>query len=222
MKRLLIVGAGGFGREVLCWARDVETTQSEWRIGGFLDANLAALDGFGVPLEILGDPAKFAPDEMDLCICAIGDPTTKQRVTADLAARGARFATLIHPSVIMGADCRLGTGCIVCPRVVLTTNVTLGKFVVLNFSATVGHDARIGDWCTISCHSDITGKTRLGEAVFAGSHACVLPGLTVGDRAVVGAGTVVTQNVPTGSTMFGVPAKLIWAGTAKQHPTRSS
>lgn len=209
MKRLLIVGAGGFGREVLCWARDVEPTQSEWRIAGFLDAAAAALDGFDVPLDILGDPAVFAVAEMDLCICAIGDPATKRRVVTNLAARGARFATLIHPSVIIGGNCRIGDGCILCPSVVLTTNVTLGRFVTLNVAATVGHDVGVGDWCTLSGHVDINGKVSVGEAVFAGSHACVLPGLRVGDRAVVGAGAIVTRNVSTGSTVFGVPGKLI-------------
>ena len=215
MKRLLIVGAGGFGREVLCWARDVAPTQSEWRIGGFLDANAAALDGFDVSLEILGDPAEFAPAETDRYICAIGDPATKQRVVTGLASRGAQFATLIHPSVIMGADCRIGDGCIVCPRAVLTTHVTLGRFVTVNIASTVGHDARVGDWCTLSDGVDITGKVSLGEGVFAGSHACVLPGLRIGDGVVVGAGAVVARNVSAGSTMFGVPAKLICTKAAK-------
>jgi sugar O-acyltransferase (sialic acid O-acetyltransferase NeuD family) len=209
-KRLLIVGAGGFGREVLCWARDVESTQSEWKIGGFLDANPAALDGFNVPFRILGDPAEFAPVQTDRYICAIGDPATKQRVITALLGRSARFSTLIHPSVTMGADCRIGVGCILCPSVVLTTNVTLGRFSTLNAASTVGHDAVVGDWCTLSGHVDITGKVILGEAAFVGSHACVLPGLRVGDRAVVGAGTVVTRNVRAGCTAFGVPAKHIF------------
>lgn len=209
MKRLLIVGAGGFGREVLCWAQHVEATQSDWRIGGFLDANPAALDGFDVPLGILGDPEDFGPAATDLFVCAIGDPAAKRRVVKGLLARGAQFFSLIHPSVIIGANCRVGIGCVLCPRVVLTTNVSLGRFVVLNLSATVGHDARIGDWSTLSDHVDITGKVSLGDAVFAGSHACVLPGLTVGDAAVIGAGSVVTRNARAASTMFGIPAKLI-------------
>jgi len=187
----------------------VEPTQSEWQIGGFLDANPAALEGLGVPLAILGDPAVFAPNENDLCLCAIGDPATKERVVNSLAGRGAHFATLIHPSVIVGADCSIGEGCILCPRAVVTTHVTLGRFVTLNLAATVGHDARVGAWSTLSDHVDITGRVTLGEAVFAGSHACVLPGLRVGDRAVVGAGTVVTRNVLAGATVFGVPAQLL-------------
>ena len=215
MNRLVIVGAGGFGREVLCWARDVEPTQSDWRIGGFLDANAGALYGFNVPLEILGDPAEFTPAATDRFICAIGDPATKKRLVFGLAARGARFTTLIHPSVIVGTDCRFGDGCILCPRVVVTTHVTLGRFVTVNLAATVTHDAEVGDWSTLSDHVDITGKARLGEAVFAGSHACVLPGLRVGDGAVVGAGTVVTQDVPDRSIVFGSPARKIGTKAAE-------
>lgn len=209
MKRLLIVGAGGFGREVLCWARDVEPTQSEWIVSGFLDANPAALDGFNVPLEIFGDPATFTLSENDRCVCAIGDPAIKQRVVTGLLSRGAQFSSLIHPSVIVGANCSIGIGCVLCPRVVVTTHVGLGRFVTLNVAATIGHDVRIGDWCTLNGHTDITGKVCLGEAVFAGSHACVLPGLRVDDCVVIGAGAVVTRNVKAGATMFGVPARLI-------------
>jgi sugar O-acyltransferase (sialic acid O-acetyltransferase NeuD family) len=209
VKRLLIVGAGGFGREVLCWARDVEPTQSEWRIGGFLDANPTVLDGYEVSVGILGDPAEFEPTETDCCICAIGDPVTKRRVVSNLLERGAQFVTLIHPSVIIGANCHIGAGCIVCPNVVLTTNVILGRFVTLNLGATLGHDAAASDWCSFMVHADVGGKASLGEGVFAGSQSFILPGMQVGDHAVVGAGSVVTRNVPAGSTMFGVPAKLI-------------
>lgn len=128
-KRLLIVGAGGFGREVLCWARDVEPTQSEWELGGFLDANPAALAGFDVPLGILGDPAEFTPSATDRFVCAIGDPVIKQRVMARLADSRAQFSNLIHPSVVRGANCSIGVGCVLCPGVVLTSHVSLGGFV---------------------------------------------------------------------------------------------
>lgn len=180
-----------------------------------MDANPAALDGYEVGVGILGDPAEFEPTETDCCICAIGEPETKRLAVSSLLEHGAKFVTLIHPTVIIGANCRIDAGCILCPGVVLTTNVTLGRFVTLNLNATLGHDVRIGDWCSLMVHVDIAGKVSLGEGVFAGSHSFILPGIRVGDYAVVGAGSVVTRNVPAGSTMFGVPAKLICTKAAK-------
>lgn len=209
MKRLLIVGAGGFGREILCWARDIQVVQKGWSIGGFLDANPAALDPFNLPAGIIGDPASFQPSNEDILACALGDPATRRSVIAGLQARGAQFATLIHPTCVIGADCRIGTGCVLCPGAVLTTNVTLGRFVTVNLGATVGHDASVGDWCNLNVHVDLAGHASLGESVFTGSHAFVLPGVTVGDHAIVGAGAVVTRNVAAGCTVFGVPARQI-------------
>ena len=209
MQRLLIVGAGGFGREVLNWARDVEVTRPGWRIGGFLDANPAALNGYETDVPILGDPAHFQPAATDCFVCALGDPLTKRHVIGGLVDRGARFVTLIHPAATIGKRVSSGEGCILCPRAVVTTDARLGRFVLLNLAATVGHDVEIGDWSTLSCHVDVTGKAILGESVFAGSHACILPRVKVGDRAIIGAGSVVTRNVSAGTTVFGVPAQTI-------------
>lgn len=209
MKRLLIVGAGGFGREVFSWALHTNVKDRDWEVGGFLDSNPKALDGYGFKIGILGDPLAYTPLERDVLVCAIGNPAIRLRLCRDLKARGARFLTLIHPTAVIGLDCTIGEGCILCPGAILTTNVTLGNFVVLNVHSTVGHEAVIGDGCTLSGHADVTGNTTLGEGVFLGSHASVLPSAKVGDYAVVGAGSVVLRKVRAHSTVVGVPAKQI-------------
>jgi len=207
--RLLIVGAGGFGREVLGWALDVPPDARDWEVAGFLDANPAALDGFPCDYRILGDPSAFLPGPDDWLLPAVADPATKLRVCRGLKARGGRFATLVHPAAIVGPACRIGEGCVLCPRVTLTTNVTFGAFVTVNAYSGFGHDTMVGDGCTISSHVDVTGAVRLGEGVFLGSHASVLPRVEVGDFAVIGAGSAVLRNVPARATMMGVPAKQV-------------
>ncbi len=209
MKRLLIIGAGGFGREVLHWALDVRPQNRDWEVSGFLDADPAVLDAYNCRLPILADPLHYSPQEDDCFICAIGHPSTKLKVCRSLKERGAHFITLIHPTAIHGRRCVLGEGCIFCPGSIITVDVTIGDFVTVNAHSTIGHNAVVGQGCTLSGHVDVTGYASLGEGVFLGSHAVVLPGATVGDYAVVGAGSVVLKKVKAGATVMGVPAKQI-------------
>jgi sugar O-acyltransferase (sialic acid O-acetyltransferase NeuD family) len=212
--RLLIIGAGGFGREVLAWARDVAAAagaQAPWTIAGFLDANPRALDGLDVGVPIIGDARAYLPAADDRLICAIGDPSIKLRVCRELEARGARFATIIHPSALIGPHCTIGAGTIFCPRSVCTCDATIGKHVAVNILASIGHDAVVGDGCTLNGHSDVTGHAELGEGVFLGSHAVVMPGGKVGDYARIGAGSVVLRKAPPQTSVMGVPAKRIWS-----------
>jgi sugar O-acyltransferase (sialic acid O-acetyltransferase NeuD family) len=209
VKRLLIVGGGNFGREVLDWALAVPAENRDWAVGGFLDSRTGILDGFDVPYRVLGAPETFSLSDGDRCVCAVGEPKAKLHYCRLLKSRGAAFVNLIHPSAIVGSGCRLGEGCILCPGAIVTNNVTLGHFVTLNLGVTVGHDAAVGDGCTLSPHADVGGWAVLGEGVFLGTHAVVLPHARVGDYTVVGAGSVVLKKTEPHSTVVGVPAKRI-------------
>ncbi|MFC1453932.1 acetyltransferase [Verrucomicrobiota bacterium] len=209
MKRLLIIGAGGFGREVLRWALDLPSVSRDWEVGGFLDANPKALAGYVCPYPVLADPITYRPETTDRFVCAIGKPSAKMALCNALNKRGAEFISLIHPTAIIGDQCTIGKGCIICPGVVITTDVSIGNFVTINLHSTIGHDAVIGDGCTLSAHVDITGFASLGQCVFLGSHASILPSAKVGNFAVVGAGSVVLKRVKPGVTVMGVPTKQI-------------
>lgn len=212
MKRLMIIGAGGFGREVLAWALDCPDCGKEWKIEGFLDANTLALEGYPCDLPILGDPATHTPTPDDLLVCAIGDPVRRLALCLRLRKAGGHFLTLIHPTAVTGPAVRIGEGSILCPGAVVTTNVTLGDFTILNVGVCVGHDVTTGDACTLSPHADLGGHSKLGEGVFLGTHADVLPGAIVGDYAKVGAGSVVLKKVEPHTTVVGVPARVVVAG----------
>lgn len=209
MSNLYIIGAGGFGREVLSWLRDTPEWGRDLKFAGFVDDNTGALEGKNTAGKVVATIATFSPAAEDLAVCAIGDPATRLQVCRGLCAKGVRFHTLVHPWAKVGDNSTLGEGCILCPGVVVTTNVTLGDFVIVNAHSTIGHDAVVSDGVTLSGHVDITGYVQVGEGVFFGTHAAVLPGAKVGAYAKVGAGSVVLRSVKPGATVMGVPAKQI-------------
>lgn len=212
LRELIIVGAGGFGREVLAAALENPAYGVEWTIGGFLDDAPDAqkqLQEKGINVPVVGSISGHQPTEGNLYICAIGSPIDKMNVCEALVAKGAKFINLIHPTAYIGPRCKLGIGNILMYQAGLTCDATLGNFVSLNRFVSVGHDAVVGDGCTLSSYCDVTGYARLGRGVFMGSHASILPGAVVEDFATVGAGSIVIKRVSPGKTVLGVPARTL-------------
>lgn len=207
--KLIIVGAGGLGREVHSWLKDWVEHNSGYMIGGFLDDGSLSLNRFNHYADILSTIDAYEPAEDERLLVAIGKPSDKKFVVEKLLAKGAQFFTLIHPTAIVGENVKIGRGVLVCPFSVLSVDLTIGDFVTVNSLCTVGHDTHIGDFSTLSGHCDLTGGAVLEEEVFMGSRSSVLPKVRVGKGAVVGAGSVVLRAVKPGDVVFGVPAKRI-------------
>ncbi|MFZ9992754.1 MAG: hypothetical protein ACO3J6_10180, partial [Opitutales bacterium] len=109
MKKLLIIGAGGFGRELYAWASQHPDCGRQWQLAGFLDDNPEALKPFGSFAPVLPLTGhRPAPDQ--LYLVGLGMPALKEKLVAPLVAAGAEFLTFIHPSAIIGARVTLGRG----------------------------------------------------------------------------------------------------------------
>jgi sugar O-acyltransferase (sialic acid O-acetyltransferase NeuD family) len=199
---LIIVGAGGFGREVLQYALDAKLS-----VKGFLDINSNALDGFPVEHQILGSPVEYVFESTDRFVLAIGDPAIKQKLAKLLETRGAQFVSVIHPLAYVAPSARLHLGCVVAPFAFLAPSTVLEEHVSINTYASAGHDARIGAFSTLSPYSVINGFVTLGQGVLLATHAVVVLGKTVGKWSKVSAGSVALQHVPEYALAVGNPAK---------------
>lgn len=210
MKKLYIISAGDFGREVLEWALAMPDCGREWEVAGFLDTRADVLKGHNLPVGVVGSPDSWEVRDDHVFICGLGNPLPRMNYVKMIRDRGGRFINIVHPSVIIGRNSTIGQGCIFCPHSIISINVTIADFVVMNYFSSAGHDSVIGEGTTLSPHADVTGHVRLGKCVFLGSHASVLPSVVVEDFAVVGAGSVVLRKVPPKTTVVGLPAKQVY------------
>lgn len=205
--RILIVGAGGFGREVLLWARDAWPAHAP-KIAGFLSADAGRLNGHAPSLPVVADPAAFEPEPGDALLLAIGIPEVRRRVAEDLLARGAEFLTLVHPTAIVAPTAAIGPGSIVCPHAIVSDAARLGRFALLNYHSSLGHDAAAGDFAVLSPYATLGGGASIGDDVFLGLHASVGPGKRIGVRSKVSANSAALSDAPADSLVHGVPGQV--------------
>jgi sugar O-acyltransferase (sialic acid O-acetyltransferase NeuD family) len=217
MESLVIVGAGGHGRETLDVIEAINAAHGHARpfhVLGFVadhaDRELLARRG-ALHLGGVDDLVDGRLDQVPstaFYVVAIGDPTSRRALVARLESTAMRPAlALVHPAATLGADVRLGVGSVVAAGARITTNVEIGRFVQVNVNAVVSHDCRVGDHVTLSPGVLVNGSVTLGEGAFLGTASVVTPGRTVGAWAVVGAGAIVVGDVPAGVTAVGVPAR---------------
>jgi sugar O-acyltransferase (sialic acid O-acetyltransferase NeuD family) len=206
-ERLIVVGAGGFGREIICWVEDCAAAGRLPKLGGYIDDEVGALPGYDV--ERVGTIQDYQPQAGDQFVVALGEPAKKRKLVELLQGRGARFATLVHPTCTVVRTATIGEGVILCPYAMMMPDSRAERFVtILNYSG-LGHDAVAGEFTTLSSVVDVTGRCVIGKDVSIGSGARLLPGVKVGDGATIGAGSIVVRSVKPATTVFAAPAKTL-------------
>ncbi|MFT5617441.1 MAG: sugar O-acyltransferase (sialic acid O-acetyltransferase NeuD family) [Arenicella sp.] len=206
-RKTVIVGASGFGREVLTCLIDVYKSQgitlSKQAIC-FLETEefcekTKLIHGF----EVL--PEKdFNPTNAEVLV-AVGDGRLRKKIVERLP-ENTKFATLIHPTATVSEWVELGEGSIVTAGVILTTDIKIGTHAHLNLTSTVGHDCQIGDYFTSSPGTNISGICNIGDNVYFGTNSSVRQGITICQDVVIGMGGVVVKNITESGIYVGNPA----------------
>ena len=210
MKKIAIIGAGGFGREVRCLINDINAASAEYDFIGYYDDNIAKGTMINnVPVLGSIDDLNNYSDNIEIAL-GIGIPEVKAKIVQRLSNPNISFCTLIHPSVIMGCDdVKIGKGTVICAGNILTCNITIADFVTLNLMCTVGHDSIIENYCSFMPAVNISGEVVIRERVYVGTGAKIINQLEIGQSTTVGAGAVVSKNLPAYCTAVGIPAKPI-------------
>jgi len=209
--RIVIIGAGGHGREIADILQHQAQVNGGIVLEGFVDGKRELhgkeLDG----LPVLGDWDWFDTADRDglKIICAVGNPQTCQKLVNRAILAKLEFANVISPLAHLSPRAHIGKGVVIFPHVIINTGARIGNFITLNVGVSVSHDSVVGDYTNINPGVHLAGNVTVGEGCYIGMGTNVIQGCSIGAWSTLGAGAVVIRNIPSHSTAVGVPAKVI-------------
>ena len=211
MHNLLIVGTGGFAREVFWHAQNSIGFGETFYTKGFLEGNIPLRMGYydNLPLPVFSNILDYCIAKDDVFVIAIADINAKIAISKIIDEKGGEYINLIHKTSMVSEKVNIGKDVILCPFTTVSVNVNIGNHIMLNSYSSLGHDAILGDYTSVMAHVDITGNVEVGKATYWGSGSRALPHSKIGEHSLVGAGSVVLKKVKAGQTVFGNPAMPI-------------
>ncbi len=209
--KVVVIGAGGFGREVADLAR-----AAGMEVAGFIGTRAEGDPELRLPLlggdEIL--PTLRSRGIAQAALVAVGETRVRERLLALCASAGLDLPALVHASASVLTDQAFGPGVIVYPGAVVMSDCRIGHGVLINSGATLGHDVVVGNCANIGPGANIAGRVTIGARTLIGIGAIIRERTIIGADTTVGAGSVVVKNLPDGVLAYGVPA-VIQPGPAR-------
>lgn len=195
MKDILIIGAGGIGRETAWIIEEINEVKPTWNLLGYIDENSEMhgkeLNGYKVlgGLEVL---EKL--EEKPYVVVAIANCSVKKSIVTKLGEKY-NFATIIYPTVKVSKFIQIGQGTIIYPGVTLTVNTKIGNHVLISGNCGIGHDTVIGDYSSVLWGSNFSGYDTVGESCFIGVGTKVIQGINISKENKISAGITVLEDV---------------------------
>ena len=211
-RELVVIGAGGFGRETVEAVRALNVSGSSWRLLGYLDDEPACHGTVVDGIPVLGGLAELDHLPNAFVVVCTGRPDnyiSRPRIVAAFGLPPERYATIVHPAASVSSTSRVGPGSVLLAHVALTCAVTIGSHVAVMPHVTVTHDSVVEDFATLASGVSLGGNTRVRRCAYLGAGALIRESRSIGAGALVGMGAVVTQDVPDCEVWAGVPARYL-------------
>ncbi len=205
---IVIVGAGGFAREMQCMLPEF-MGNARYRFKGFLGQDQGVASDVDISDQLLGDPEDYVPEPEDRFLLAIGNMDARRRTFEAILPKGGRFLTLVHPRAYVAPSAKLAEGVIIYPFAAVSNNARLEAGVKLNYYASVGHDTHLGRYCLLAPYATVNGFGILEQEVYLSTHSTVAPQVRVGMRTKLSANSAAMRDVPADSLVFGVPGRVV-------------
>ncbi len=211
MKDIIIVCAGGVGRETAWLIERINKQTPTWNILGFVDDSEELWGKEVNSYKVLGSIEKLREYPDAYLVCAVGTSTVRKSIVEKIASilPDAKYATLIDPSATVSDYVTIGEGSVICCGSIVTVNIEIGKHVIINLDCTVGHDTVIHDFATIYPSVNVSGVVEIDHCAEIGTGTQIIQEMKIGKYSIVGAGSVVVKHIPDKCTAVGVPAKPI-------------
>ena len=200
--KIILIYNGSFLREILPFLRKKHIIIDYNRNRNFLIPNLNLKD------IILKDI--FANNKI---LITAGESNIRYKISKIIPVplENIKYHTLISSKshFIDKKSIKIGDGSIICPGVIMTTNISIGNHCHFNLNSTIGHDSIIGNFVTFSPGVNISGSCKIGNNVFFGTNSSVKNGISICDNVVVGMNSAVIENITESGIYAGVPARRI-------------
>lgn len=195
MTDIVIIGAGGIGREAAWIIEEINKVENKLRLIGFVDDNRSMwgqnLNGY----EVLGGlNTLYSLKNKPQVIVAIANCKVKKAIVENLQGNF-EFVTLIHPSVNVSSYVKIGQGTLIYPGVILTVNTTIGNHVLISGNCGIGHDTEIGDYSSVLWGCNFSGYDTLGEECFIGIGTSIAQGISIEGEYSAEARSNIVENV---------------------------
>jgi sugar O-acyltransferase (sialic acid O-acetyltransferase NeuD family) len=207
-KKICILGAGGFGREVLCCLIDgiASTNLKIEEIVCFMVSDEHFKESKIMGVDVI--PQSKFDSSLYNVVVAIGDPHLRKRVIDNMPPQ-TTYTSIIHPSAVISEWVEIGEGSIIAAGTILTCNIKIGKHAHLNLHTTIGHDCIIGDFFTTAPAANISGNCHFGDCVYFGTNSAARQGVKICNNVMIGMGGVVVKNITEEGVYIGNPLKKL-------------